>query len=81
MIRELFGHGPEEEEFDSIGGFLAARLGHIPRPGETHKERNLLFTVEEADRRRVYRVRVEAMPDGGSAGPAASSPAPVSADR
>lgn len=59
-IRELFGRGPEGEEFSTLGGFLAARLGHIPRPGETHRESDLLFTVEEADRRRVYRVRVEA---------------------
>ena len=49
-IRDLFGRGPEEEEFSTIGGFLAARLGHIPRPGETHREGDLLFTVEEADR-------------------------------
>ena len=58
-VRELFGRGPEEEEFSSLGGFLAARLGHIPRPGEIHRESDLLFTVEEADRRRVHRVRVE----------------------
>ena len=58
-VRELFGRGPEEEEFTTVGGFLAARLGHIPRPGETHAESDLLFTVEEADRRRVHRVRVE----------------------
>jgi CBS domain containing-hemolysin-like protein len=58
-VRELFGRGPEEEEFTTVGGFLAARLGHIPRPGETHRESDLLFTVEEADRRRVYRVRIE----------------------
>ena len=58
-VRELFGRGPEEEEFTSLGGFLAARLGHIPRPGEIHRESDLLFTVEEADRRRVHRVRVE----------------------
>jgi CBS domain containing-hemolysin-like protein len=64
-VRELFGRGPEEEEFTTLGGFLAARLGHIPRPGETHRESDLLFTVEEADRRRVYRVRVE--PAEGSA--------------
>jgi len=58
-VQELFGRGPEEEEFTTLGGFLAARLGHIPRPGESHREADLLFTVEEADRRRVYRVRVE----------------------
>ena len=55
---ELFGHGPEEEEFTTLGGFLAARLGHIPKPGETHRESGLVFTVEEADRRRVHRVRI-----------------------
>jgi len=58
-VAELFGRGPQEEEFTTVGGFLAARLGHIPRPGETLRESDLLFTVEEADRRRVYRVRIE----------------------
>ena len=59
VIRDLFGRGPEDEEFSTIGGFLASRLGHIPKPGETHAESDLRFTVEEADRRRVYRVKVE----------------------
>ena len=59
-VAELFGRGPEEEEFTTLGGFLAARLGHIPKPGETHRESGLVFTVEEADRRRVHRVRIEA---------------------
>jgi magnesium and cobalt exporter, CNNM family len=59
LVRELFDRGPEEEEYSTLGGFLAARLGHIPRPGETHREADLLFTVEEADRRRVHRVRIE----------------------
>ncbi len=59
VIRDLFGRGPEAEEFTTVGGFLATRLGHIPKPGETYKESDLRFTVEEADRRRVYRVRIE----------------------
>ena len=59
-VAELFGHGPEEEEFTTIGGFLAARLGHIPKAGESHRESGLVFTVEEADRRRVHRVKIEA---------------------
>ncbi|HEU5251507.1 MAG TPA: hemolysin family protein, partial [Thermoanaerobaculia bacterium] len=59
LVSDLFGRGPEEEEFTTVGGFLAARLGHIPRPGEVHREADLLFTVEEADRRRVHRVRIE----------------------
>ena len=70
-IRELFGRGPEEEEFHGRR-LPRGPLGHIPRPGETHRESNLVFTVEEADRRRVYRVRVEPMP--GSPPPAVSAP-------
>ena len=40
--------------------------------GETHRESDLLFTVEEADRRRVYRVRVE--PVAASESPVEASP-------
>ena len=65
-VAELFGVGPEEEEFTTLGGFLSARLGHIPRAGETHRESGLLFTVEEADRRRVHRVKVETAGAGES---------------
>jgi len=68
-IAELFGRGPEEEEFTTVGGFLAARLGHIPKNGESHREYDLLFTVEDADRRRVHRVRIE--PAESAAPPAA----------
>jgi len=59
VVRDLFGRGPEEEEFTTLGGFLTSRLGHIPKPGESYKESGLRFTVEEADRRRVHRVKIE----------------------
>ncbi len=62
VVRDLFGRGPEGEEFTTLGGFLASRLGHIPKPGETFRESDLRFTVEEADRRRVHRVKVEPTP-------------------
>jgi putative hemolysin len=75
-VTELFGHGPEEEEFTTLGGFLSARLGHIPRPGETHRESGLCFTVEEADRRRVHRVKVEADNSGAKGEPKAQGAEP-----
>jgi CBS domain containing-hemolysin-like protein len=59
VVRDLFGRGPEEEEFTTLGGFLTSRLGRIPKAGESHKESGLRFTVEEADRRRVHRVKIE----------------------
>jgi len=62
VVADLFGRGLEEGEFTTIGGFLTARLGHIPKPGESHREADLLFTVEEADRRRVHRVRIDGTP-------------------
>ncbi len=77
VIRDLFGQGPEEDEFTTVGGFLASRLGHIPKPGESYGEAELRFTVEEADRRRVYRVKIE--PTGSSALSAVSSQAGPSA--
>lgn len=61
MIAELFGRGPEEGEFTTVGGYLAARLGRIPKNGDTWNEYDLRFTVEDADRRRVHRVRIEAV--------------------
>jgi CBS domain containing-hemolysin-like protein len=51
-------------DYDTIAGLVSAKLGHIPRPGETVAEAGLLFTVEESDRRRIHRVRV-ARSDGG----------------
>ena len=72
VVRDLFARGPEGEEFTTVGGFLASRLGHIPKPGETYRESDLRFTVEEADRRRVHRVRIE---PGGT--PSAGVEAPV----
>jgi putative hemolysin len=73
VVRDLFGRGPEEEEFTTIGGLLTSRLGHIPKPGETHKESGLRFTVEEADRRRVHRVKIE---PAGASQPSALGPQP-----
>lgn len=72
VVRDLFGRGPEEDEFSTVAGFLASRLGHIPKPGESYRESDLRFTVEEADRRRVYRVRIE--PLASPSPPPAPSP-------
>ena len=83
VVRDLFGRGPEEGDFTTVGGLLTSRLGHIPKPGETYKESDLRFTVEEADRRRVYRVRIEAIgspqPSAVGSGPDGSGRASVKA--
>ncbi len=50
---------PEDEDYDTIGGFVFSRLGHIPEVGESFEFEGLIFTVTEAERTKVTRVRVE----------------------
>jgi CBS domain containing-hemolysin-like protein len=46
--------------YETLGGFLMARLGHIPVPGETVDADGWEFTVVEVERRRIEQVRVVA---------------------
>jgi putative hemolysin len=59
-------------EYDTVAGLVSEKLGRIPKAGEVAYEAGLSFTVEEADRRRIVRVRVrrEAPPraDAGGGG-------------
>jgi CBS domain containing-hemolysin-like protein len=51
---------PDEQDFDTIGGFVFAELGRVPSVGETLTWRDSIrVTVLEASRRRVNRVRLE----------------------
>lgn len=56
---ELSVELPEDEDYDTVGGFVFATLGHIPEAGEAFNFANLRFTVLEAERTKVRRVRVE----------------------
>jgi magnesium and cobalt exporter, CNNM family len=50
---------PEDPAYATVGGFVLARLGFIPRGGETFDCDGLRFTVVEMDRRRVARVKIQ----------------------
>ncbi|OYW12853.1 MAG: hypothetical protein B7Z55_17860, partial [Planctomycetales bacterium 12-60-4] len=58
---------PEDQEFDTIGGFVFSLAGRVPVVGETIRLKHLLFTVLAADRRRVTRLRVEVSPQSSDA--------------
>ena len=45
-------------EYDTLGGFLSHLMGHVPVQGEQGRYETLLFTVEEADARKVSTIRV-----------------------
>lgn len=50
---------PDEEDYDTIGGFLFSRLGRIPTTGEEYRHGNVVLRVIEAEERKINRVRVE----------------------
>jgi CBS domain containing-hemolysin-like protein len=49
---------PEDPGYETIGGFVMARLGFIPRGGESFEAAGFRFSVMEMDRRRVARVTI-----------------------
>jgi CBS domain containing-hemolysin-like protein len=57
-LAEATGFRLPEGPYETLAGFLMARLGHIPVVGETVEEHGWEFTVVEVDRRRVEQVRV-----------------------
>jgi magnesium and cobalt exporter, CNNM family len=54
---------PRDGGYETLGGFVLARLGAIPKGGETFVFSNWRFTVLEMEGRRVARVQVERIPD------------------
>ena len=50
---------PEDEEYDTVGGFLLSCFGRIPATGEHYIWNNLRLTVLEADKRQLIRLRID----------------------
>ena len=49
---------PEDDEYDTVGGWFTARIGHVPAVGESFCEEQLDFQVLEAEPTRVIKLRV-----------------------
>ena len=56
-LLEQTGFRLPEGPYETLAGFLMARLGHIPVPGEVLDERGWEFTVIEVERHRIEQVR------------------------
>jgi putative hemolysin len=54
---------PDEEDYDTLGGFVFSHLGFIPKTGHVFDYANLRFTVAAAEPRSVRRVRIEKLQD------------------
>jgi putative hemolysin len=55
----------DEDEYDTVGGLIFHRLGHVPRPGDEVRLDGLKLTVETTDGRRVGKVLVVRQRDPG----------------
>jgi putative hemolysin len=59
-LRDLFDmpddDEPDEEAYDTVGGFIVHRVGRIPLPGAEVQFRDVTLRVEAADPRRVAKV-------------------------
>ena len=65
---------PEDAAYSTLGGFVLAELGFIPRGGEGFDYGGYRFTVAQMDRRRVARVKVQRLaPAGEKEQPAGAS--------
>jgi magnesium and cobalt transporter len=53
----LGAHFPDEE-FDTVGGLVVSRFGHLPKRGESVKFDGFQFNVLRSDSRRLHAVRV-----------------------
>jgi CBS domain containing-hemolysin-like protein len=50
---------PEDDDYDTVGGFVFSHLGYIPRAGASFTYRNLEFTITAAEPRRVVSIRIK----------------------
>ncbi|MDR0868411.1 MAG: hemolysin family protein [Planctomycetota bacterium] len=55
---------PENQDYDTIGGFVSYVLGYIPQTGETLTYENLKIKVLAADERKVKQVEIEQSKSG-----------------
>jgi CBS domain containing-hemolysin-like protein len=47
------------DETDTLGGFLSELAGKIPIRGEEYHFRNIVFTIDAADLRKITRIKVK----------------------
>jgi CBS domain containing-hemolysin-like protein len=49
---------PDDEDYETVGGFVFSTLGRIPSPGEEFEHENLRIHIVDAEERKVNRVRI-----------------------
>ena len=50
---------PDDEDYETVGGFVFSRLGYIPKANESFEYKNLKFTITSAEARKVKSIRIQ----------------------
>ncbi len=58
-VADALGTVLEDQEFETVGGFILSVLGRVPRPGESFVHEGLKVDVLAADRRRIHQARIQ----------------------
>ncbi|MDQ1314588.1 MAG: hemolysin (HlyC) family protein [Pseudomonadota bacterium] len=61
-FNQALGAHFSDEEFDTVGGLIVSRFGHLPKRGESVQFDGFLFSILRADSRRLHAVRVTLLP-------------------
>ena len=69
-VRERLNVAIEADGFETVGGYVLARVGRVPAVGESFEFDGLSIEVLEAERRRIHRVRFRRLVPQTVAGPA-----------
>ncbi len=57
---------PEDEDYETLGGFVFSQLGHIPLVGESFEYGNMKFTVADAEKRKINLLRVSILTENST---------------
>lgn len=60
-LNEQLGTQLESENVDTIGGFVVDYFGKVPAQGDELSHQGIVFTVLEADERRVHRIQIRTL--------------------
>ena len=63
-LKEIFNirHLPDEEEYETLGGFVMLHLGRVPQAADRFEWGGLVFEVMDMDGKRVDKVMVMLKP-------------------
>jgi putative hemolysin len=50
---------PDDEDYDTVGGFVLSHLGYIPKAEDSFNYKNLNFRISSAEARRIKRIRIQ----------------------